>query len=164
MRSIVFVALGLALLAALFVAFRPDGAPSLESLRGPTASAPAVVPVPTPTPAPPEAPAVAPPESPGDLERRPVLDPVTQTFDLGVTRGRLTSGPSTLALTQGDLVVLRVRSDRDDELHVHGYDLALPLAANQTTSLAFQADRSGRFDIELHKGGGEIGALEVQPR
>ena len=160
MRSIVFAALGIALLAALFVAFRPDGIGSPETLQSPPMPSPAEA----PTPPLAEAPAVVASASPAEPEPRVALDPVSRTFDLVVTRGRLTSGPSTLALTQGDLVVLRVRSDRDDELHVHGYDLSLALSANQTGSLAFQADRSGRFDIELHQGGGEIGALEVQPR
>jgi hypothetical protein len=90
--------------------------------------------------------------------------PASKAFDLVVADGHLVSGPATLSLTQGDLVILRVRADRDDELHIHGYDLELGLHANQTGSLAFEASRSGRFEIELHHAGAEIGALEIQPR
>lgn len=152
MRAFLFLALGVAILAGLFVALRPHGPASPaagEAAPSPAEPSPSASPEPASTPVPP-------PREEGESAAR--------TFDLVVAGGKLVSGPATIVLTQGDLVVLRVRSDLDDELHLHGYDLTLALRTNKTGSLAFQADRSGRFEFELHHGGVEIGALEVQPR
>lgn len=89
--------------------------------------------------------------------------PAAREFDFEVTQGRV-AGPPLLAVTQGERVTLRVRSDVADELHVHGYDLSAPLPAGEVVALAFIAARAGRFEVELHKAHREIGALEVQPR
>jgi hypothetical protein len=152
MRSLVFVVLGVVLLAGLFVWLRPQDVP--PSAKAVVARARASLPRVSS-----ELPALGPATMPGSGG-----GPATQTFDLVVSGGRLTSGPSTITVAKGDLVVLRIDTDREDELHVHGYDLSLKLHRGQTGSLAFQADRTGRFDVELHHGGGEIAALEVQPR
>lgn len=90
--------------------------------------------------------------------------PQARVFDLVVEQGRLVSGPAVVMLRQGDEIVLRVRSDRDDELHLHGYDLHLPLKAGVPADLHFTADKSGRFEYELHRAHVELGALEVQPQ
>lgn len=89
--------------------------------------------------------------------------PAVREFDFEITQGRVT-GPPLLAVTQGERVTLRVRSDVADELHVHGYDLSAPLPAGEPVALSFVAGTAGRFEVELHKAHREIGALEVQPR
>jgi hypothetical protein len=61
-------------------------------------------------------------------------------------------------------VTLNIRSDRRDELHLHGYDLHAQLVPGQIESLQFTADRTGRFGIELHRAHSELGALEVYPQ
>ena len=40
-----------------------------------------------------------------------------------IADGKLQSGPRLIQLPQGETVALKVTSDRNDELHVHGYDL-----------------------------------------
>lgn len=90
-------------------------------------------------------------------------EPVAREFDFEITQGRI-AGPPLLAVTEGERVTLRVRSDVADELHVHGYDLSAPLPAGEVVALAFIAAKAGRFEVELHKSHREIGALEVQPR
>lgn len=136
MRNILFVLAALAMLVGLFLWLRPAPAP-LQAVEGAPGTSPA---------------------PPAPEQAHPV------GFDLVVKDGKLVSGPATLAVAQGDAVRLRVQSDRDDELHLHGYDLELPLKAHDTGQLDFTADRSGRFDIELHHAGTGIGALEVEPR
>lgn len=89
--------------------------------------------------------------------------PLRQEFALRVADGRLASGPPALQVLLGTEVTLRIQSDRADELHVHGYDLALRFGAAEPSSLTFRADRSGRFELELHESGLELGALEVLP-
>lgn len=128
----IFLATGAALLAGLFVLFRP-----------------------APPPVPPPAPAAA-----AAVPARPS----PRTYELVVKDGRLAAGPATIQVRQGDVVLLRITSDRADELHLHGYDLSVLLTPGAPAELLFTADRSGRFDYELHHGHAGIGALEVQPR
>lgn len=85
-----------------------------------------------------------------------------QEFDFEIAKGKV-SGPPSLAVHQGQRVRIRVRSDREDELHLHGYDLSAPLPAGEIVTLGFIADRGGRFELELHHAQLQLGALEVQP-
>jgi len=91
-------------------------------------------------------------------------EPVTaREFEFEVAQGKVT-GPPQLQVNQNERVILRVRSDVADELHVHGYDLSAPLPAGEQVSLTFVAGRSGRYEVELHGAHRDLGALEVQPR
>jgi hypothetical protein len=92
-----------------------------------------------------------------------------QHYQLVVSGGVLSAGPDLIRVPQGTDLVLMVMSDQAGEFHLHGYDLHLDLQPQQPAQLAFKADRSGRFEYELHQGGqggGELalGALEVMPR
>ena len=89
--------------------------------------------------------------------------PVTaREFEFEIAQGKI-RGPLDLTANQGQRVTLRVRSDVADELHVHGYDLGTPLPAGESVALTFIAARAGRFEIELHHAGVELGAVEIQP-
>lgn len=113
----------------------------------------------------------APVEAPVPAAQAPVAaapaapEPVAtaREFEFDVAQGKLT-GPPHLRVNQNERVILRVRSDVADELHVHGYELSAPLPAGELVSLTFVAGRSGRFEVELHGAHRELGALEVQPR
>ena len=87
-----------------------------------------------------------------------------EVFDLAIKGGRLVSGPAVLQVHEGEQVTLHIRSDSSDELHLHGYDLHARIQPQETASLQFTADRTGRFGLELHKARTELGALEVYPR
>jgi hypothetical protein len=69
-----------------------------------------------------------------------------------------------LQVRAGETVELEVTSPRDDELHLHGYDLSLQLKAGVPGTLRFTAEHAGRFDVELHHAHAELAVLEVQPR
>lgn len=87
-----------------------------------------------------------------------------QAFAFTIRGGKKTAGPALIEVVQGAELQLVINADQDDELHVHGYDLSQDLPAGETVSLAFTADRSGRFGIELHGAHAELTALQVQPR
>ncbi len=89
--------------------------------------------------------------------------PLRREFELTVAGGRLVSGPAVIQVAQGTEVTIRIRSDRADELHLHGYDLHARIDANEPAELKFIADKSGRFEYELHRSHLELGALEVRP-
>jgi hypothetical protein len=64
---------------------------------------------------------------------------------------------------KGDRVVLVVRSDEADEVHVHGYDLYRDVAPGSPARIAFVADVAGRFAVEFHERGTQIADLTVRP-
>lgn len=135
LKAWLFPATGVLVLASLFLLFKPRDEVPLET-------------------------GVAEPQAAGLV----AAPPQARVFDLVVEQGRLVSGPAVVALRQGDQIVLSVSSDQDDELHLHGYDLSLSLKAGVPGSLRFTADKSGRFEYELHHAHMELGALEVQPQ
>ncbi len=71
--------------------------------------------------------------------------------------------PQTIEVTKGETVRFTARSERDDEIHVHGYDRTVEAPAGRTVSLSFTADIEGIFEIELEDAGEKIGELEVRP-
>jgi hypothetical protein len=139
-KGIVFLLAGVALLGGLFVFFKP----------GP-AAAPAAPAVSAAAPA--EAGAVVAPTAPPEPKR----------FAISVKGGRV-DGPGTMTVTQGESVVIAVTSDQADEMHLHGYGLELNVAPDVPAELRLVADRSGHFELEMHKHHAELGALEVQPK
>jgi hypothetical protein len=110
-----------------------------------------------------EAPVPAAPAPAAAAPAAPEPAVTAREFEFEVAKGKVT-GPPQLQANQNERVILRVRSDVADELHVHGYDLSAPLPAGELVSLSFIAARSGRFEVELHGAHRELGALEVQPR
>lgn len=89
---------------------------------------------------------------------------VPRAVELVVRDGELLAGPAVITLQQDEELTLRVTSDRPDELHLHGYDLALKLQPGAPVELRFRATRSGRFEYELHHAHAELGVVEVRPR
>lgn len=86
---------------------------------------------------------------------------------LAIRGGRRVGGPDTIHAVQGDELRIRLVSDQDVELHLHGYDLHLHLRPGVPGELAFVAAHSGRFELELHGAKGAHEALtvvEVQPK
>ncbi len=74
-----------------------------------------------------------------------------------------TAAATALMANQGDTVRFRVRSDTDEEVHVHGYDLSQRVKAGQTIAFAFKADITGIFAIEFEKSGTQLASLKVLP-
>jgi hypothetical protein len=85
-------------------------------------------------------------------------------FDFVLKDGKLASGQSVIQVHRGEQVVLRIKSNTADELHLHGYDLQARITPQETAVLEFSANRTGRFTLELHEAQTELGALEVYPR
>lgn len=139
--SVIFALVGALVMSGLFFLFKPAETTPPPAQAVAAAAAPAAAPVM-------EAPAA----------------PQPTVVDIVVEKGRRISGPEVIALKAGDEVVLNLTSDKDDELHLHGYDLHLHLKAGVTGTLKFTATQSGRFAYELHKSHLELGALEVQPK
>ena len=64
---------------------------------------------------------------------------------------------------KGEPVLVVVRSDVADEVHVHGYDLMADVAPDKPVRIEFAANLTGRFEIELEDRGKQIAQLTVVP-
>ncbi len=62
----------------------------------------------------------------------------------------------------GSTVTLRVSSDVADEVHLHGYDKRVDVAAGGSAELTFVASIPGVFALELERSGVELTKIQVQ--
>ncbi|MFE7239210.1 hypothetical protein [Streptomyces sp. NPDC057580] len=74
-----------------------------------------------------------------------------RTLEIVVSHGKVSPAPGRTELRKGQRIELRVRTDRADTLHVHGYDKEARLPAGRTTTLTLTADRTGLFEVETHE-------------
>lgn len=89
--------------------------------------------------------------------------PAPTTVRITVRDGRPVGGIARPSVEQGERVVLVVRSNVADHVHVHGYDLFADVAPGASARLAFRATIPGRFEIELEDSHVQIAELTVQP-
>ena len=88
--------------------------------------------------------------------------PQDRTFDVSIKDGEMS--PEQVSAHQGDTVTLRVSTDEPTELHVHGYDVEQEVKPGRKAEIDFEADLTGRFEIEDHETERELGVLQVRPR
>lgn len=79
-----------------------------------------------------------------------------------VKGGEPVGGVKRATIHKGAAVLIRVKSDVADEIHLHGYDLSAPVDAGGTATIEFLADITGRFELELENRGVQIADLTVQ--
>jgi hypothetical protein len=84
------------------------------------------------------------------------------TWNVTVTGGARMS-PDHLTAKQGAMVTINVTSDREGEVHLHGYDLSFEAKPGETVSKTFKADSTGSFDIEWESTSTHLGDLVVSP-
>jgi hypothetical protein len=68
-----------------------------------------------------------------------------------------------LEYTEGDTIRFRVRSDVDEEIHVHCYDITRDVPAGDTITVSFKASITGICEVEFHGSGEPIAELRVEP-
>lgn len=88
--------------------------------------------------------------------------PETTTIVIRVVGGKPQGGIARPSVERGTRVVLVVRSDLADEMHLHGYDLSRPVPAGGTVRLPFVAKIPGRFEVELEDLGVQLAELTVR--
>lgn len=85
-------------------------------------------------------------------------------FNIEIQNGKLTDDISALQAYEGQSLIFNVTGDIKDELHIHGYDKTIAVEAGKVTRVEFDADKTGRFEIELHEAGQDLTVLEVNPK
>ena len=93
-----------------------------------------------------------PPPPPGPTEIRIVV--VNGAPQGGIVREKV---------KKDDRVVLIVRSDVADHIHLHGYDIMRDVVPGKPARLPFKATIPGRFEVELEDRGVQIADISVQP-
>ena len=80
-----------------------------------------------------------------------------------VRGGEVLGGARVIKVKQGRQVVLIVRSDVADHVHLHGYDLLADVGPGTVGRIRFKSSITGRFEIELEDRGLPVAELEVRP-
>jgi FtsP/CotA-like multicopper oxidase with cupredoxin domain len=88
--------------------------------------------------------------------------PQARTFTLSVTDGK--ESPETIRAFEGDTVTIKVIADKDEEIHLHGYDKHFMATVGVPVTQTFRADKTGSFEIEIEDTSQHLGFLEVDPR
>jgi Cupredoxin-like domain len=91
----------------------------------------------------------------------PAAGPQTREFDLRINDDDME--PSNVTVSEDDRVVLWISTDSSIEVHVHGYDIEQEVEPDKPARLSFEADLTGRFEIEDHETEEELGTLVVEP-
>ena len=82
------------------------------------------------------------------------------TFEIVIDGSEVTGG-GRISVPLGETVTLRIASDVDDEVHIHGYDIYVDLVAGTTIETSFVADIPGVVELETHDGGLVLATLEA---
>jgi hypothetical protein len=90
-------------------------------------------------------------------------------LDLAIRFWQLPQDMRTIKVQEGDAVTLRFSVDRAMTLHLHGYDIEKRVGPGAVAEMAFTANATGRFPLEIHggehaEGRGPIAYVEVYPR
>jgi hypothetical protein len=89
--------------------------------------------------------------------------PQAARITIVVRGGRPVGGIKRATVAKDKQVVLTVRADVADEVHVHGYDLMKDVAPGAPAVIAFKATIPGRFEAELEERSLQIAELTVNP-
>jgi hypothetical protein len=95
-----------------------------------------------------------------DTTPPPPLDPTE--IRIVVVDGAPKGGIVRDSVDKGDRVVLVVRSDMTDHVHLHGYDIMRDVAPGAPARLPFKATIPGRFEVELEDRGVPIADITVK--
>ncbi len=148
MNRLLIALAGVVVAAVLFVIFRPGDDNESSS----------------PPPPPPPAPTASQSTStPTQTRPRPQAEPQAARVQIVVRGGKPVGGIKRATVAKNKRVILTVRSDVADEVHVHGYDLMKDVAPGAPAVISFKATIPGRFEAELEQRGLQIAELTVKP-
>jgi hypothetical protein len=145
--KLALAAAGIAAAVVLFVVLRPDDEAAAPTT--PTGTASVTTETDGITTAPTNPTTTLEPEGP---------EPVRITF----VGGEVT-GPRRPEFTVGDRVLLIVRADVVDHVHVHGIDLVKDVAPGTPARFSFEVGAPGRFEVELEDRHLPLTELVVEP-
>ena len=151
MRRILLVALAASVLAAAGCGGE-ESSPEASTTDQVTVETP-----PTTVETPPTTTVEAPPPTTVEAPPKP------RTIVIVVDQGRPRGGIKRPRLEKGEKVVLVVRADAGEAVHIHGYDIEKPVKPGKPVRIPLTATIPGRFEVELHHPDSLLAVLEVRP-
>jgi hypothetical protein len=103
--------------------------------------------------------------TPAETETTPAppAQPKPKTVTVRVVGGVPQGGIARPKVKEGDRVVIVVRADAGESVHVHGYDVERAITPGKPVRLPIDATIPGRFEVELHHPDAVIAVLTVNP-
>lgn len=89
--------------------------------------------------------------------------PQPTTVAIRVVRGVPQGGIARPKVQKGERVVLVIRADAGESVHLHGYDVERKIVPGKPTRMPFTATIPGRFEVELHHPDAVLAVVEVRP-
>ncbi len=78
-----------------------------------------------------------------------------------LANGKVSPNGDRVPLKIGDRFTLDITSDRDDTVHVHGFDVEIPVSAGGHVTKTLTAKQAGRYEVESHHPALVIVVLQV---
>lgn len=97
----------------------------------------------------------------GGAVSSPTPEVAENTFEISFAENKASGDTGRLEVGLGETVSIRVTSMRADEVHLHGYDITVPVAAGRPAVLTFTATIPGGFALELENLGRDLATLQV---
>lgn len=94
-------------------------------------------------------------------EKRKPAEPEVPLIE--IKDGQPVGGVQELEFKVGEEVQIDIRSDAADEVHLHGYDLTVPIRAGKPQTLAFEAEIDGGYELESHVTGAPLANISILP-
>jgi len=82
---------------------------------------------------------------------------------VNVVKGVPKGGIQRPTVHKGDKVVLVVRTDSGEAVHLHGFNIEKDVVPDQAVRMPFTANIAGRFEVELHPTDALLAVVEVKP-
>jgi FtsP/CotA-like multicopper oxidase with cupredoxin domain len=79
-----------------------------------------------------------------------------------VTGSTVETASRRVRVDRGEKVRIQVEADRNEEVHLHGYDLSSDVAPGKPAIIDFTADAPGVFEVELEQARLKLFELQVQ--
>lgn len=98
----------------------------------------------------------------GRTERR-ATPPEARYETIVFEDGKPLGGARDITVQSGDTVRIAVRSDRAEEIHIHGYDRYVEVEPGRVARVRFSARLEGVFEVEAHSDGTLLANLRVEP-
>ena len=89
--------------------------------------------------------------------------PKPKTVTIRVVGGVPQGGIARPKVEKGERVVLVIRSDAGESVHLHGYNVERAITPGKPVRLPFTATIPGRFEVELHHPDALLAVVSVTP-
>jgi hypothetical protein len=87
--------------------------------------------------------------------------PKVKDIIVSVKDGKVTPALDRVKVDKGMTVKILVNSDKEDEVHVHGYEKESAVSPTVPAIIVFTADKTGEFEVETHKSSKVLFLLQV---